>query len=737
MEWRRPLGRFFRAMVCSAPTDPLYDVLRAAVVVFGLALPISLARAQPDPLAPVAPFVRRGADDAALTALDRLPPSLRETPRARYLRGRLLERAGRLHEAAEAYPVGDHAATLPDEVRTDSQLRKAIALSRTGRCDQARALLASRQSDPLVEARVAECSLATGDHERAVRELRAVVARGAAAVDLFAARFHLAEALARTGARDEAIEVLAELVVDRVEHPEAPRAMAALEALRGAPVELDFDQRMRRAERLVEGRRYEEALAELDAAGRPEARPELRRWVHLRGTALYRERHHYAEAARVLAESARLGGEHAVEDQFHAARALSRADRDLEAVRAYRRFVREHSGHPLAPEAEYLAAWLEMRHGVAAGERRMRQFVNGRLARRAPGLHRDASWQLALRAFERGRYPAAIRLFESYAEMGDGALVRARGLYWSARARQARGDRQGAIRKYTEALYVEPLHWYALLARQRLASMGVRSVAPFPEGPEPGEPRSVRAPLPGAARFYSQLGLRADAREVLRAREATIRRAHGLDAVIAAYQELDEPSRSVRLAGGPITTQRRKRPGPVDRWRWDAAYPRPWPERVREAAESVGLTPAHIYAVIRQESGFDPDAVSYADAIGLMQLLPSTAARVAEGLQMELRPEMLFDPAINVRLGATYVGGLANRFGIPLAFAAFNAGGHNVQRWLEANGRTELDLFVERIPYEQTRNYIRRVTTHLAHYRYLQDPDGGWPLELPTHVEPS
>lgn len=695
-----------------------------------------LAAAQDDPLGEVAPLVRRRADAEALGALDGLPAAVRGRARARYLRGRLLERLGRLAEAADAYPDGADAAPLPEAVRRDAARRRAIALSRTGRCAEARQGLAPLDDDPLVEARLAECALAAGELERAVEELRAVVARRAPEVDLFAARFELAEALARTGAREDAVEVLTELVVDRVEHPEAPRAMAALEALNGGPVELSFVQRMRRVERLMDVRRPDEALAELEAVGRPQRRAELREWLHRRGMALYRERHHYAEAAEVLAESAALGGPHAAHDQFHAARALSRADRDLEAVRGYRRFVREHPEHRRAPEASYLAAWLEIRHGVRGAERRMRRFSRSALARRAPGLRRSATWQLALRAFERGRHRAAARLFARYAELGRGPLVRARGLYWAGRAHQARGERRRAVAAYREALHVEPLHWYALLARQRLEALGEATPPPFPEAAEEGEPPAGRAPLPAAARFYAALGLRADARAVMRARERALRRQHGLEALIAAYRALGEPSRSVRLVGGPSTTRRRHRPGPADRWRWDAAYPRPWPERVRVAAESVDLRPAHLYAVMRQESGFDPDAVSYADAIGLMQLLPRTARSVAEGLGIELRREMLFDPAINVRLGAAYVGGLARRFGIPLAFAAFNAGGHNVQRWLDERGRTELDLFVERIPYRQTRNYVRRVTTHLAHYLYLADPDAGWPLELPTHVEP-
>jgi soluble lytic murein transglycosylase len=137
---------------------------------------------------------------------------------------------------------------------------------------------------------------------------------------------------------------------------------------------------------------------------------------------------------------------------------------------------------------------------------------------------------------------------------------------------------------------------------------------------------------------------------------------------------------------------------------------------------------------MRQESGYDPEAVSYADAIGLLQMLPSTTERVAERLGITYAREQLFDPTWNARYASTYVKGLVERYDTPLAFAAFNGGGHRVTRWLEEGGPTDFDLFVERIPIDQTRNYIRRVTTHYAKYLYLRDPRGGWPLRLPVRV---
>ncbi len=697
------------------------------------------AAAQDDPLRPIAEAVRRHADDDALAAIAHLPAEVRDGPRARYLRGRLLERQSRMEEAAAAFPTGSAIEGLPEAVRDDALRRAGIASARSGDCPAARERLETLRGEAMVQAVLAECALADGDLDAAQRELRAVVDRGAREVDLFAARFSLAEALARAGRRDDAVEALTALIVERADHPEAPRAEAALEALSGGPVELSFSQQLRRADRLADVNRYAEAEAALRAMGRPTRAPELRAWLHQLGMVLYRlRRQWYAEAATVLAESARMGGPHAADDQFHAARALSRADHDAEAIRDYRRFASDHPSHRLAPEALYLAAWLELRHDMRAGEANMARFARSAAAARAPSFRREATWQLGLRSFERRRWAAAERHLIEYARMDASPMVRGRGYYWLGRTREARGDRAGAIAAYRDALYIEPLHWYALLARQRLEALDEDPGPPFPEPPLPGAAPEVDVALPPDAAFYAALGLRQDALDAVRRQEARIRRGpgDGTQRLVTVYQQLGEASRVARLVGGVSTLRRRNAPGPVDRWRWDGAYPRPYAREVNAAAPAGGLTPAHMYAVMRQESGFDPDVVSYADAIGLMQLLPDTAIPMARRVGLEITREMLFDPEVNTRIGAAYVGGLVSRFGVPLGFSAFNAGGFRVDQWLRDRGRTELDLFVEHIPFEPTRNYIRRVTTHFAHYRYLEDPSGGWPITLPTHVEP-
>ena len=129
---------------------------------------------------------------------------------------------------------------------------------------------------------------------------------------------------------------------------------------------------------------------------------------------------------------------------------------------------------------------------------------------------------------------------------------------------------------------------------------------------------------------------------------------------------------------------------------------------------------------MRQESGFQASVVSRAGAVGLMQVMPELAIKLAgkQVTRTELR-----DPAINIELGLREMSALAEQLDdvYPLSIAAYNAGKKRVRRWLKESGRMELDRFVERIPFNETRNYVRRVSTHYARYTYLDDPTSGWP----------
>jgi soluble lytic murein transglycosylase len=150
---------------------------------------------------------------------------------------------------------------------------------------------------------------------------------------------------------------------------------------------------------------------------------------------------------------------------------------------------------------------------------------------------------------------------------------------------------------------------------------------------------------------------------------------------------------------------------------WPAPYPAP-PE---------GPEPALVFGITRQESNFDPEAVSSANARGLMQLLPATATGVAKRLGLRHQVGMLTtDTAHNMRLGAAYLDQLLVRFGgtLPFAIAGYNAGPGRVDEWLgsygdpRGGGVAMLD-WMEQIPFSETRNYVQRVIENMAIYRAL------------------
>jgi|GEM_PF-614505 len=127
-----------------------------------------------------------------------------------------------------------------------------------------------------------------------------------------------------------------------------------------------------------------------------------------------------------------------------------------------------------------------------------------------------------------------------------------------------------------------------------------------------------------------------------------------------------------------------------------------------------------VFALIRQESFFRPDAVSPANAYGLMQLLLETARQVAYPHRMKVFRKDLFDPAINIRLGTEYLKNLLDKYNgkLPLALAAYNAGRERVDEWMNRFGPVKDDEFIEMIPFTETRNYVKNILRNYFYYRF-------------------
>lgn len=157
---------------------------------------------------------------------------------------------------------------------------------------------------------------------------------------------------------------------------------------------------------------------------------------------------------------------------------------------------------------------------------------------------------------------------------------------------------------------------------------------------------------------------------------------------------------------------------------WEIAYPRPYLATVEDETKRSAIPVSLAYAIMREESAFDPQVASPAKAFGLMQLILPTAKSMASRRGIPVTVDLLRTPATNVALGCQYLGVLRGRFPeCPvLAIPSYNAGPGAPERWLRERPGEELDLFVERIPYDETRNYTKRVLGSYAAYLALYEP---------------
>ncbi|MFO0682927.1 MAG: lytic transglycosylase domain-containing protein [Sandaracinus sp.] len=166
-------------------------------------------------------------------------------------------------------------------------------------------------------------------------------------------------------------------------------------------------------------------------------------------------------------------------------------------------------------------------------------------------------------------------------------------------------------------------------------------------------------------------------------------------------------------------------------------HPRPYEEAVQASAARHGLDPNLLFAVMRVESVYNPRIVSYAGAIGLLQIMPRTGRLIAHSMgNDDFDVADLLDPATNIEMAAWYLSSLIARFEgrLPLAIAAYNGGPHNVRRWIADHGSAmPIDALCEEIPFEQTHRYVRRVLSHYAAYRAEAGlPPATLDLDLPA-----
>jgi soluble lytic murein transglycosylase len=186
----------------------------------------------------------------------------------------------------------------------------------------------------------------------------------------------------------------------------------------------------------------------------------------------------------------------------------------------------------------------------------------------------------------------------------------------------------------------------------------------------------------------------------------------------------------------PYPDYAQMKPEELSREEWDAFYPLAYWDTITQEARSRGLDPYRVAAFIRQETVFDPRAVSHASAYGLMQLVMDTAQRTAAriGVSPPSTVEELFNPQLNIKLGTAYLRTQLDAYGrVEYAAAAYNAGPGRVVRW-KTELPSEIDEWAEAVPFKETRQYIQGIIRNTLQYQRLYDEHGQFRAEVGTRV---
>jgi soluble lytic murein transglycosylase len=364
----------------------------------------------------------------------------------------------------------------------------------------------------------------------------------------------------------------------------------------------------------------------------------------------------------------------------------------------------------------------------------------------------DGLFELALRRIEKADWSQAANVLERAfprAERDD--LVRdhefaGRERYFRARAFAALGDNERALTEYERLIEDRPLSYYMLLAFSRLeaedpsrASAALERAlqetksAPFAFAHRPEFDGDVFQRALALAR-HGEIDWAQKELESL----AVLDQPDLLWAVALLYGRAGAPYRSHAVARGKLHDWLSR--WPVGDWRapWELAFPRPYLPIVERVAKKEGVPEHLVYAVMREESAFRPDVVSHADAYGLMQLIRPTAKHFGTKLGLPHDEAALKRPSVNIALGASVLGNYGKAFpnNPLLVIPGYNAGPGRPKRWLAERAGLDFDVWVELIPFTETRRYTKRVLSSRSAYAYLYGDADPSSLELPLRLEP-
>jgi soluble lytic murein transglycosylase len=426
---------------------------------------------------------------------------------------------------------------------------------------------------------------------------------------------------------------------------------------------------------------------------------------------------------------------------------LARASRKAEARFFYLSSLRELGDHPqyIAQTAALVAdfpdsSWAEEAlnnlgsHYLVTNDDALAARTFKELYDRFPTGTRSerAAWKYGWWSYRRGDYRETVRVFESAALAFPRSDYRPSFLYWAGRSHGKLGaaSQSDARLRLVYADYANS--YYGRLAERHLARRGAAPpdgvrLASRQQLPEPAAPP---VPTESLIRLLLANGLYEDALAELRYAQRVSGSSTRIEATIAwTYHQMGELRRAITLMRRAypqhLTAGGDQLPAEI----LQVIFPLTYWESIRKQSARHGLDPYLVAALIAQESTFDPQVRSVANAWGLMQIVPATGRRLAQSLGIRrFTTATLTNAEINIRMGTLHFSRLVEQFGgTYYALASYNAGGTRVVRWKAERPGLEEDEFIDDIPFPETQNYVKRILGTAEDYRMLYGRGEGTP----------
>jgi soluble lytic murein transglycosylase len=363
-----------------------------------------------------------------------------------------------------------------------------------------------------------------------------------------------------------------------------------------------------------------------------------------------------------------------------------------------------------------------------------------RLAHDFPAYEQAESslWRAGWLQYCQRRYQAATTPWQSFEQRFPRSSLLPQVLYWQARVAQQEGQQDTALRLYQRIITDYPASYYTTQGQASLQMAGVRSALvtdkALPTTPVLLQesallPEQSRGQL-SKAHFHlvrvqelQQLQMYQSAGQEIRRLAPLLPSTPAAQYLLASlYVNNQQHTAAFRTLNSVIETLSSAEVRGLPRDFWAMLYPQAfWPE-VSQLSQTRNLNPYLILSMIRQESAFNPTAISSAGARGLMQLMPATAQELLTKLKLpQAAASRLHDPQLSITLGTHYFAGLMQRYqgNVVLALAGYNAGPARASRWREQWPGVPTDEFVERIPLDETRTYVKLILRNLMMYERL------------------